>query len=76
MVAHGHSLLAALHVAGAQSSSTVPYVEYLFRSQARKQYFHTPFYIPVQGAVTLPDLPGLGFQLDEAKIEKREILTF
>ena len=42
MVAHGHSLLAALHVAGAQSPSTVPYVEYLFRHQARKQFFHTP----------------------------------
>ena len=76
MVAHGHSLLAALHVAGAQSSSTVPYVEYLFRSQARKQFFHTPFYATEQGAVALPESPGLGFELDETKIEKREVLTF
>lgn len=76
MVAHGHSLLAALHVAGAQSPSTVPYVEYLFRHQARKQFFYTPSYAPEQGFVTLPELPGLGFSLDEAKIEKREIVTF
>jgi L-alanine-DL-glutamate epimerase-like enolase superfamily enzyme len=72
MVAHGHSLLAALHVAGAQSSSTVPYVEYLFRHQARKQFFHTPFYVPDKGFIKLPERPGLGFELDESKIEKRE----
>jgi L-alanine-DL-glutamate epimerase-like enolase superfamily enzyme len=76
VVAHGHSLLAALHVAGAQSPSTVPYVEYLFRHQARKQFFHKPFYIPEEGVVTLPVLPGLGFQLDASKIERRETLTF
>ena len=76
MVAHGHSLLAALHVAGAQSSSTVPYVEYLFRHQARKQFFHTPFYVPENGAITLPEKPGLGFELDESKLDKREILKF
>ena len=76
MVAHGHSLLAALHVAGAQSPSTVPYVEYLFRIQTRKQYFHTPFYTVEQGVVKLPERPGLGFELDETKIEKREVVTF
>lgn len=76
VVAHGHSLLAALHVAGAQSPSTVPYVEYLFRHQARKQFFHTPTYAPENGLVVLPELPGLGFRLDETKVEKREILKF
>jgi L-rhamnonate dehydratase len=76
MVAHGHSLLAALHVAGAQSPSTIPYVEYLFRHQARKQYFHTPMYAPEDGVVVLPECPGLGFELDETKIEKREVLAF
>lgn len=76
VVAHGHSLLAALHVAGAQSPSTVPYVEYLFRHQARKQFFHAPFYAPEGGTITLPDTPGLGFALDERKIEKMEILTY
>jgi len=74
LVAHGHSLLAALHVAGAQSPITVPYVEYLFRHQTRKQFFHKPFYEPVSGTVALPDLPGLGLVLDEAKIEERETL--
>jgi L-alanine-DL-glutamate epimerase-like enolase superfamily enzyme len=72
VVAHGHSLLAALQVAGAQSPATVPYVEFLIRHQEMKQFFHKPLYWPEQGAVKLPELPGLGFVLDEEKIEKRE----
>jgi L-alanine-DL-glutamate epimerase-like enolase superfamily enzyme len=72
VVAHGHSILAALHVAGAQSPATVPYVEFLIRHQGMKQFFHKQLYWPEAGAVTLPDLPGLGIVLDEEKIEKRE----
>ncbi len=74
MIGHGHSLLPALHVAGAQAASVVPYVEYLIRNQPVKQFFHSPIYQPQNGAVTLPDLPGLGMVLDEAKIGEREIL--
>ena len=76
LVAHGHSLLAALHVAGAQSPATVPYVEYLVRNQPTKQNFHTALYTPQQGHVTLPDLPGLGLALDEHKIEAMEPVNF
>jgi L-rhamnonate dehydratase len=71
VAAHGHSLLAALHVAGAQSPGVVPYVEYLVQHQANKQHFHKPFYQPVNGVIALPDLPGLGLVLDEEKIEHR-----
>lgn len=69
VVAHGHSLLAALHTAGAQSAAVVPYVEYLFRHQSRKQWFHKPAYEPVNGDLALPTLPGLGIVLDTDKIE-------
>jgi L-alanine-DL-glutamate epimerase-like enolase superfamily enzyme len=74
VIAHGHSLLPALHVAAAQSPRTVPMVEYLLRYQEHKQFFHTPIYRPANGAVALPDLPGLGIVLDEAKIDGRELL--
>ena len=74
VIAHGHSLLPALHVAGAQSPATVPYVEFLVRYQEVKQFFQTVIYRPENGAVTLPALPGLGMVLDESKIEKRETL--
>lgn len=76
VVAHGHSLLAALHVAASQSPVTVPYVEYLIQGQASKQYFHRPIYTPSEGLVSLPDLPGLGLVLDDDKIERREELSF
>jgi L-alanine-DL-glutamate epimerase-like enolase superfamily enzyme len=71
VIAHGHSLLPALHVAAAQSPQAVPMVEYLVRYQEHKQFFHAPFYRPVHGAVGLPELPGLGLVLDEAKIDAR-----
>jgi L-alanine-DL-glutamate epimerase-like enolase superfamily enzyme len=76
VVAHGHSLLPALHVAGAQSPATVPWVEYLIRHQEEKQFFHQPVYRPESGSVTLPDLPGLGLVLDPSKIEQRVDLAF
>ena len=71
VVAHGHSLLAALHVAGSQSPAAVPMVEYLIRHQEQKQFFHSPTYRPENGEITLPDLPGLGIVLDESKIQSR-----
>ncbi|MFN8489511.1 MAG: enolase C-terminal domain-like protein [Caldilineaceae bacterium] len=76
VIAHGHSLLPALHVAGAQSPATVPYVEYLVRYKEPKQFFHKPIYRPENGSVTLPTLPGLGYVLDEEKIESRRNVTY
>jgi len=72
LVAHGHSLLPALHVAASQSPATVPYVEYLIRHQYAKQNFHRVVFEPVDGQVPLPTGPGLGFELDENKIERRK----
>jgi L-alanine-DL-glutamate epimerase-like enolase superfamily enzyme len=74
VVAHGHSLLPALHVAGAQSPSAVPFVEFLIRYQEVKQCLHTPIRRPENGAIALPQEPGLGLVLDESKIVAREIV--
>ena len=76
LVAHGHSLLPALHVAAAQAPATVPFVEFLIQGQEGKQFFHKPIYRPENGEVKLPDLPGLGLVLDEEKIEAREEIRF
>ena len=76
MVAHGHSLLAALHVAGSQSPGVVPYVEYLVQHQQAKQYFHQVTYQPENGLVRLPELPGLGIVLDDTRIEARREVSF
>jgi L-rhamnonate dehydratase len=71
VIAHGHSLLPALHVAASQSPQAVPMVEYLVRAQEQKQYFHAPIYRPANGSIRLPDLPGLGLVLDQTKIDER-----
>lgn len=76
VLAHGHSLLPALHVAGAQSPAAVPMVEFLIRHQGMKQYFQRQIYWPEKGAIKLPDLPGLGIVLDEGKIEERAVVSF
>jgi L-rhamnonate dehydratase len=72
VIAHGHSLLSALHVAGAQAPNTVPYVEFLVRHQDGKQWFQETIYRPENGMIKLPDLPGSGLVLSESKIESRE----
>jgi L-alanine-DL-glutamate epimerase-like enolase superfamily enzyme len=76
VIAHGHSLLPALHVAGAQAAESVPMVEYLIQWQPQKQTFNWARYEPEDGVVTLPDLPGLGLALDEARIEQKVVLEF
>jgi len=76
VVAHGHSLLPALHVAASQSPATVPYVEYLIRGQETKQFFHKPVYRPEGGSLVLPELPGLGLVLDDERIGSSEPIRF
>lgn len=76
VVAHGHSLLPALHVAAAQSPTTVPYVEYLIRHQESKQFFQQEIYRPEGGVVKLPSAPGLGIDLDTDKIQEQKILVY
>ena len=76
VIAHGHSLLPALHIAAAQPPTVVPMVEYLLRHQANKQFFFDPQYTPVNGKINLPNLPGLGINLDESKIQIKHRLSF
>ncbi len=74
VVAHGHSLLPPLHVAAAQSATTVPFVEYLVRFQEVKQAFQATMYRPEQGLVAVPDAPGLGMELADDRIQsKRQV---
>jgi len=76
LIAHGHAVPAALHVAASQSPQTVPMVEYLVLIQERNQYFHRSIYRPEGGAIALPTAAGLGIDLDPAKIMGRSDLTF
>ena len=76
VVAHGHAIAVPLHVAAARSPQVVPMMEYLVRIQERNQWFHRTILRPVDGALELPDGPGLGIDLDEAKIDDRREAGF
>lgn len=75
LIAHGHAVPAALHVAASQSPQTVPMVEYLVLIQERNQFFHRTIYRPENGTIGLPTAPGLGIDLDESKVERRRDLS-
>jgi L-alanine-DL-glutamate epimerase-like enolase superfamily enzyme len=76
VVAHGHAIPVPLHVAASQPAQVVPMLEYLVQIQERNQFFHRTIHRPVDGALELPTAPGLGIELDPAKIEDRRELAF
>jgi L-alanine-DL-glutamate epimerase-like enolase superfamily enzyme len=75
VIPHGHSIHASVHVVASQSPATCPMAETLLLHLPPKQAFHTDLMAPVNGSIPLPTAPGLGFALDEAKIEKRVPVT-
>jgi L-alanine-DL-glutamate epimerase-like enolase superfamily enzyme len=76
VVAHGHAVAVPLHLAASQSPQVVPLIEYLVRVQEKNQFFHRTIHRPTGGALELPTAPGLGIDLDPAKIEDRRELAF
>ena len=71
VIPHGHSIHAAVHVVAAQSPYVCPLAETLLLALPGKQQFHTEAMMPAGGSIPLPTAPGLGFALDESKIERR-----
>lgn len=74
VVPHGHSINAAVQTIAAQSPETCPMAEYIWKTQPMKQWFHRDYVEPEDGSIVLSARPGLGVELDQAKIEKREEL--
>ena len=76
VIPHGHNVHAALHVVASQSPMTCPLVEYLINKMESYYHFdkHPPQ--PVDGKLALPERPGFGMELDDAKIERRERLRW
>jgi L-alanine-DL-glutamate epimerase-like enolase superfamily enzyme len=71
---HGHSLHAALHVAAALPPNVLPQVEFLVLWQPYKQRFMRGCLQPENGVLRPPETPGLGIELDQAKVNAvREI---
>jgi len=71
VIPHGHSIHAAVHVVASQSPYVCPMAETLLLALPGKQQFHTEAMMPQGGSIPLPTAPGLGFSLDESKVESR-----
>lgn len=69
VIPHGHSTPAGLHFSLAQSPALTPYQEFLVKWNAINQHFLEHPLVPENGALGLPAQPGLGMDLDPAKIE-------
>lgn len=69
-IPHGHSTPAGIHFSVTQSPIHTPYQEYLVKWNAIHQHFLADPIHPVRGMIYAPDRPGLGMDLDPAKIEE------
>jgi L-alanine-DL-glutamate epimerase-like enolase superfamily enzyme len=65
---------AASHLIAAQAIATCPLQEWLIQSAAVAEYFLVERYWPENGFLGLPPGPGLAMELDESRIESRELL--
>ncbi len=63
----------ALHLAAALSPDLCPMVEHLITWNPHKLFFEEYDYTPKQGAITVPDFPGI-YKLADDRIEKRELV--
>jgi len=71
VIPHGHSTPAGLHFTLAQSPILTPWQEYLVKWNAINQHFLAHRLEPRNGVLFHPTQPGLGMDLDDARIEAR-----
>jgi L-alanine-DL-glutamate epimerase-like enolase superfamily enzyme len=70
VVPHGHHVLAASACVASQSATLCPMLEYLIRSRVVFQRCQTRPLVAEAGVFPMPDEPGLGPSLDEARMER------
>jgi L-alanine-DL-glutamate epimerase-like enolase superfamily enzyme len=64
--------VATMHFVAAQEERHCPFLEYLILWQKVGQWFFKHRYLAEHGMLKLPEAPGLGIELDDARILKRE----
>jgi L-alanine-DL-glutamate epimerase-like enolase superfamily enzyme len=75
IVPHGHSVPANVQLSAALPPPEVPYVEFLVKWNQVLQFFFKNPVLPVNGSVTVPTGPGMGVEIDPAKIESEREFT-
>jgi L-alanine-DL-glutamate epimerase-like enolase superfamily enzyme len=76
LIPHGHSTPATAHFLYAQPVTMCPLLEYLIKWNTIHQWFLKYPVEPINGFVPIPTRPGIGMELDEAKIEEQQELLF
>jgi L-alanine-DL-glutamate epimerase-like enolase superfamily enzyme len=76
VIPHGHSTPATVHLIASQPAPLCPLLEYLVKWNEVHQFFLKNPLKPMNGVVTIPATPGLGMELDEAKIEQQVVLDW
>lgn len=76
VIPHGHSTPASAHLIASQPPNLCPLLEYLVKWNEIHQFFLKTPLKPSNGVVALPTGPGLGMDLDEAKIEEQRVVSF
>lgn len=76
VIPHGHSLHAAIHVIASQSPAICPLAEYLIIKMRSYYHFEKNPLLLKNARFTLPDGPGFGIELDDAKIENRQLMRW
>ena len=69
MIPHGLSTQAVINFSVAQSPIHTPWQEYLITPNLINQHFLAHPIRPVHGELSPPHQPGMGMELDSAKIE-------
>jgi len=75
-VIHGFSVPASVQVTAAQSPTVCPLVEYLPKLNVVTQFFFEKPVEPENGSIPIPDAPGMGVRIDEAKVESETDVDF
>lgn len=72
---HGHNIHAALHVVASQSPEVCPLVEYLVNHVPTKLHFEKDPLLTSNGLLALPRKAGFGIEIDQARVEKTEVVS-
>jgi len=74
VIPHGHSVPTSVHLIASQPANVCPLLEYLIKWNQIHQFFLKYPVKPEGGFVSLSERPGMGLELDEAKIESQNEL--
>ena len=76
VIPHGTSQHVNAHLSFAHNAALVPMMEDLIPFRLMSQHFLANPLEPVDGYFTPPEIPGIGLDLDESKIESERLLSW